>query len=59
MDEDECDFQSPIGKIIKQINFIGKKPQIDDQLGEVIMLLQDFYHACIQVFFYFPGLGFV
>lgn len=36
MDEDEWDLQSPIGQIIKKINVIYKKPQIDNQLGEVI-----------------------
>lgn len=41
MDEDECDFQSPIGQIIKQINVLTKKPQIDNQLGEVIILVLD------------------
>lgn len=35
MDEDECDLTSPIGQIIKHINVICKKPQIDNQLGEV------------------------
>lgn len=35
MDEDECDLRSPIGQIIKQINVICKKPQIDSKLSEV------------------------
>lgn len=39
MDEDECDYRSPIGKIIKHINNITKKPVIDNQLGEVWFVL--------------------
>lgn len=35
MNEDEGDLTSPIGQIIKHINIICKKPQIDNQLGEV------------------------
>lgn len=37
MEEVECDFQSPIGQIIKHINTMCKKPEIDEQLSKVIL----------------------
>lgn len=35
MDEQECNYRSPIGQIIKRMATMCKKPQIDDELGKV------------------------
>lgn len=35
MDEEDCDYRTPIGKVIKQINHLCKKPRLDNQLSEV------------------------
>lgn len=42
MEDDEFDSRSPIGEIIKHINDICKKTQIDDQLSEVIIFRPKF-----------------
>ncbi|KAJ8956959.1 hypothetical protein NQ317_008520, partial [Molorchus minor] len=38
MEEDEPDYNTPIGKVIKHINTLSKKPQIDEQLSEALEL---------------------
>lgn len=51
MDEDECDYRSPIGRIIKQINASCKKTQIDNQLSEVILFSYVFNLKIIAILY--------
>ncbi|KAJ8919024.1 hypothetical protein NQ315_016929 [Exocentrus adspersus] len=44
MDEEECDYRSPIGKVIKHINCLSKKAPIDHQLSEAI----DLFHVKLE-----------
>ncbi|XP_018571748.1 uncharacterized protein LOC108911323 [Anoplophora glabripennis] len=41
MDEDECDYRTPVGKVIKHINYLCKKPPFDNQLNEAIDLFHE------------------
>ncbi|KAJ8951200.1 hypothetical protein NQ314_007701 [Rhamnusium bicolor] len=41
MEEDDCDYGTPIGKVIKHINALCKKPQVDDQLSEALDLFNE------------------
>nr|XP_023023262.1 uncharacterized protein LOC111511484 [Leptinotarsa decemlineata] len=39
--DQECDYNSPVGQIIKQINALCKKPKIDDELRSALELFSD------------------
>ncbi|CAH1173719.1 unnamed protein product [Phaedon cochleariae] len=41
MEEEECDYSTPIGQIIKQMNALSKKPKLDKELGLALDLFHD------------------